>query len=83
MIIRSFKNELTRSKSNYPIVNFHTTKWINSNKTDWWTCLTIFILDMYVTWLHELVCTEPYGLPNMELTTIYHIFLLFGDICAV
>lgn len=34
IVIRSFKNELTRLRSNYPAVNFYAPDWINSSKTD-------------------------------------------------
>lgn len=68
-MVRSFKNELPRSGSNYLAAYFCTPGWINSGKADWWVRLTTLILAKYETQLHELglyraIQATQYGINN-------------------
>lgn len=78
-MVRSFKNELIRSRSNHLAANFHTLGYINSSKTDRWACLTGFIMGKYETRLHELglywaIQATQYGISNNTV----QFFVLLG-----
>lgn len=65
VIIRSFKNELTRSWSNYPIVNFRTFGWLTPVKLIGGHVLLALFWTSTQLGCMSWACIEPYELPNM------------------
>lgn len=68
-MVKNFRNDLTKKKSNYRTTNFCMLGWINYGKKDWWASHTGLILSTYEARLYELglykvIKATQYGISN-------------------
>ena len=57
---RTFLNLFIKAKGNYPTTDFRTLGWVHSTKKQWWSHLTLYVLEHF--FVNEAVRATCYGI---------------------